>query len=160
MFRLWFSRDLWSRTVSRTSWTAGTFRYWGNWFRLWKLRYWLACARICYLSKSPPARGRRAATPKDYEADAARTDSAAAGGRTPSVAEAPEVGPLRELPYFIGAIGLSRPVNKLLQIQFVYILLLSGSLALGLESIFRNILTIEEYSTQILLLDNGTGLMI
>ena len=61
---------------------------------------------------------------------------------------------------FIGAIVLIRPENNLLEIQFVYILLIFGALALGLESIFIKILTIEEKPKQILLINNGIGLMI
>ena len=61
---------------------------------------------------------------------------------------------------FIGAIVLIRPENNLLEIQFVYILLIFGALALGLESIFIKILTIEERPKQILLINNGIGLMI
>ncbi len=61
---------------------------------------------------------------------------------------------------FIGAIVLIRPENYLLEIQFVYILLIFGALALGLESIFIKILTIEEKPEQILLINNGIGLMI
>ena len=61
---------------------------------------------------------------------------------------------------FIGAIVLIRPENNLLEIQFIYILLIFGALALGLESIFIKILTIEEKPKQILLINNGIGLMI
>ncbi len=61
---------------------------------------------------------------------------------------------------FIGAIVLIRPENNLLEIQFVYILLIFGALALGLESIFIKSLTIEEKPKQILLINNGIGLMI
>ena len=61
---------------------------------------------------------------------------------------------------FIGAIVLIRPENNLLEIQFVYILLIFGALALGLESIFIKILTIKEKPKQILLINNGIGLMI
>ena len=61
---------------------------------------------------------------------------------------------------FIGAIVLIRPENNLLEIQFVYILLIFGALALGLESIFIKILTTEEKPKQILLINNGIGLMI
>ena len=61
---------------------------------------------------------------------------------------------------FIGAIVLISPENNLLEIQFVYILLIFGALALGLESIFIKILTIEEKPKQILLINNGIGLMI
>ena len=61
---------------------------------------------------------------------------------------------------FIGAIVLIRPENNLLEIQFVYILLIFGALALGLESIFIKILTIGERPKQILLINNGIGLMI
>ena len=61
---------------------------------------------------------------------------------------------------FIGAIVLIRPENNLLEIQFVYILLIFGALALGLESILIKILTIEEKPKQILLINNGIGLMI
>ena len=61
---------------------------------------------------------------------------------------------------FIGAIVLIRPENNLLEIQFVYILLIFGALALGLESIFIKILTKEERPKQILLINNGIGLMI
>ena len=61
---------------------------------------------------------------------------------------------------FIGAIFLIRPENNLLEIQFVYILLIFGALALGLESIFIKILTIEEKPKQILLINNAIGLMI
>ena len=61
---------------------------------------------------------------------------------------------------FIGAIVLIRPENNLLEIQFVYILLIFGALVLGLESIFIKILTIEEKPKQILLINNGIGLMI
>ena len=61
---------------------------------------------------------------------------------------------------FIGAIVLIRPENNLLEIQFVYILLIFGALALGLESIFIKILTIKERPKQILLINNGIGLMI
>ena len=61
---------------------------------------------------------------------------------------------------FIGAIVLIRPENNLLEIQFVYILLIFGALALGLKSIFIKILTIEEKPKQILLINNGIGLMI
>ena len=61
---------------------------------------------------------------------------------------------------FIGAIILIRPENNLLEIQFVYILLIFGALALGLESIFIKILTMEEKPKQILLINNGIGLMI
>ena len=61
---------------------------------------------------------------------------------------------------FIGAIVLIRPENNLLEIQFVYILLIFGALALGLESIFIKILTTEEKPKQILLINNGIGLII
>ena len=61
---------------------------------------------------------------------------------------------------FIGAIVLIRPENNLLEIQFVYILLIFGALALGLKSIFIKILTIDEKPEQILLINNGIGLMI
>jgi hypothetical protein len=105
MFILWFSMGLWSRTESRTSLTAGTFRYWGSWFKLWKLRYWLPGARTCYLSKSPLTPGGRAAASKGWGAAAARTGSAAARGRAPPVAAAPTVGLLRELLCFIGTLG-------------------------------------------------------
>ena len=74
-----------------------------------------------------------------------------------------EVKPIKWLAVaitFIGAIVLIRPENNLLEIQFVYILLIFGALALGLESIFIKILTIKEKPKQILLINNGIGLMI
>ena len=61
---------------------------------------------------------------------------------------------------FIGGIVLIRPENNFLEIQFVYTLLIFGALALGLETICIKILTIEEKPKQILLINNGIGLMI
>jgi drug/metabolite transporter (DMT)-like permease len=61
---------------------------------------------------------------------------------------------------FIGAIILIRPENNLLEIQLINIVLVLGALALGLETIFIKILTKYENPKQILLINNGIGLMI
>ena len=61
---------------------------------------------------------------------------------------------------FIGAIVLIRPENNFLEIHFVNIMLILGALALGLESIFIKIVTKSEKPRQILLINNGIGLMI
>ena len=74
-----------------------------------------------------------------------------------------EVKPIKWLAVaitFLGAIVLIRPENSLLKIHFVNIMLILGALALGLESIFIKTLTTIEKPKQILLINNGIGLMI
>ena len=61
---------------------------------------------------------------------------------------------------FTGAIILIRPENNLLQIHIINLILVFGALALGLESILIKILTINEKPKQILLVNNGIGLII
>ena len=61
---------------------------------------------------------------------------------------------------FIGAIILIRPENNLLEIQFINVILIFGALALGLETIFIKILTKYENPRQILLINNGIGVII
>ena len=61
---------------------------------------------------------------------------------------------------FAGAIILIRPENNLFQIKLINIILILGALALGLESILIKILTQKEKPSQILLVNNGIGLII